>query len=76
MQGLESAVKVIDLPRGLQISEELSIVISSFKFDDNQLNYRLFKHVLSIHMLMAKKKYFLYKLVLLSVHIRQQHEVT
>lgn len=50
--------------------------MSSFKFEDITLNYQLFKQVLAIHMLMSKKKYFLYKLVLLCVHIRQQHEET
>lgn len=48
--------------------------MSSFKLKDSELSYRLFRHVILIHMLQSPKKYFLYKLVLLVVHIRLEHE--
>jgi hypothetical protein len=76
MEGLESAVKILDFTRGLQVSEEISVVMSSFKLKDSSLTYHLLKNVLTIHMLLSPKKYFLYKMVLLTVHIRQRHEET
>lgn len=74
MQGLESAIHTISFKRGILISQEVSNVISAFKVQDLKLTYDLFRQVLIMHMLMAPKKYFLYKMVLLAVHIRLNHE--
>ena len=74
MQGLESSIRTVEHKKGIPISEEISIVISSFKFKDLNITYHLFRRILILHMLMSPKKYFLYKMVLFAVHIRTKHE--
>ena len=60
--------------KGIEIAQEISYVVSSFKFKDPEMTFLLFKRVLVLHLLISPKKYFLYKMVLLAVHIRIQHE--
>jgi hypothetical protein len=74
MQGLESALRIIELDKGIVISKEISEVVSSFKYSDPAFTELIFRHTLVIHLLKASKKYFLYKMVMFVVHIRGQHE--
>jgi hypothetical protein len=74
MQGLESSLRTMELKKGITISVEISTVISSFKYKDLQITFDLFRQVLLLHLLLSPKKYFLYKLVLLTVHIRGDNE--
>ena len=49
-------------------------MISSFKVSSAHYTHYLFKQVWIIHLLREEKKYFLYKIVLLAIYIRDDHE--
>jgi hypothetical protein len=74
MQGLDSALKIIELEKGILISKEISGVASSFKYSEPAFTELLFRHTLVIHLLKFNKKYFLYKMVMFVLYIRGQHE--
>lgn len=73
MQGLDSAVRTIELDKGILISKEISDVASSFKYSELNFTEELFRQTLLIHLMRSNKKYFLYKMVMFVIHIRSQH---
>jgi hypothetical protein len=74
MQGLDSALRIVSLEKGIQISKEISDVASSFKYSEPSFTEAIFRHTLIIHLLKSNKKYFLYKMVMFVIHIRGCHE--
>lgn len=70
-EGLCSSIKIKNFEAGIKITYSLSDSMNVFKIRDKNCHYELIHQILIIKLQTCKKKYFVYKMMLLCIHIQK-----